>query len=56
MMFIEVDVDLSYALYFATLVYLIGQESRVVDQRFYNLVAAGDDSQNAECQPLFEKA
>ena len=56
MMFIEVDVDLSYALYFATLVFLIGQESRVVDQRFHNLVAAGDDSQNIEYQLSFEKA
>ena len=55
MMFIEVDVDLSYALYFATLVYLIGQESRVVDQRFYNLVVVDDDPQNAKIQPSFEK-
>ena len=47
MMFIEVDVDLSYALYFATLVYLIGQESRVVDQRFDNLVVVVDDLQDA---------
>lgn len=33
MMFIEVDVDLSYALYFATLVFLIGQESAIVNHR-----------------------
>ena len=55
MTFIEVDVDLSYALYFATLVYLIGQESRVVDQRFYNLVVAENDSQDAEYHPSFDK-
>jgi len=33
MMFIEVDVDLSYALYFAALVFLISQESIIVKQR-----------------------
>jgi O-antigen ligase len=33
MVFIEVDVDLSYALYFATLVFLIRQESRIVKEK-----------------------
>lgn len=32
MMFIEVDVDLSYAIYFSTLVFLIIQETRIVNQ------------------------
>lgn len=33
MTFIEVDVDLSYAMYFSALVFLIGQESRLVSDR-----------------------
>ena len=33
MSFIEVDVDLSYALYFSALVFLIGQESRLVIEK-----------------------
>lgn len=35
MTFIEVDVDLSYALYFSALVFLIGQESRLVNERLW---------------------
>lgn len=51
MMFIEVDVDLSYALYFSALVYLVGQESRIVDQRLYSLFTTGIASQKAAYQP-----
>lgn len=42
MMFIEVDVDLSYALYFSVLVFLIGQESQIVNERLGNIIE-GDD-------------
>ncbi len=38
MMFVEVDVDLSYALYFSALVFLIGQESWLVNERLTQLV------------------
>ena len=44
MMFIEVDVDLSYALYFSALVYLIGQESLMVDQRLGHLLVRANNS------------
>jgi len=37
MMFIEVDVDLSYALYFSAVVFLIGQESWIVSERLDDL-------------------
>lgn len=37
MMFIEVDVDLSYAMYFSALVFLINQESRMVGNRLDSL-------------------
>ena len=39
MIFIEVDVDLSYALYFAALVFLVSQESHLVKSRLNNLQA-----------------
>ena len=48
MMFIEVDVDLSYALYFSTLVFLISQESRVIDLKFSKLLYSTDVSQYSE--------
>lgn len=37
MMFIEVDVDLSYAMYFSALVFLINQESRMVGSKLHEL-------------------
>lgn len=37
MMFIEVDVDLSYAMYFSALVFLINQESRMVGSKLEGL-------------------
>ncbi len=37
MMFIEVDVDLSYALYFAAVVFLIAQETSIVNERLGRL-------------------
>ena len=37
MIFIEIDVDLSYALYFAALVFLIGQETQLVNGRLSSL-------------------
>ena len=38
MTFIEVDVDLSYALYFSALVFLVGQESKVVRAKLSHLL------------------
>lgn len=43
MTFIEVDVDLSYALYFSALVFLIGQESQLVKERLYRLLAHANE-------------
>ena len=40
MSFIEVDVDVSYGLYFATLAFLIGQETRLVNARIKNLLTS----------------
>ena len=40
MSFIEVDVDVSYGLYFATLAFLIGQETRLVNARIRNLLTS----------------
>ena len=37
MVFIEVDVDLSYALYFSALVFLIGQETHIVNARLHDM-------------------
>lgn len=39
MMFIEVDVDLSYALYFSALVFLVGQESQMVNEKLDDVLA-----------------
>lgn len=39
MMFIEVDVDLSYAMYFSAVVFLINQESRMVEGKLNRLAA-----------------
>ena len=38
MTFIEVDVDLSYALYFSALVFLVGQETQLVDAKLNKLL------------------
>ena len=51
MMFIEVDVDLSYALYFAALVFLIGQESAIVKYRLSG--ASQNELQSNDWVPQF---
>ena len=56
MMFIEVDVDLSYALYFSALVFLIGQESRAVNERIDRLNVRVDRSDHPGYQPSFRPA
>jgi len=47
MTFIEVDVDLSYALYFSAVVFLIGQESKIVSSRLGHLSNDAVDEQAA---------
>ncbi len=50
MMFIEVDVDLSYALYFSALVFLIGQESRIVNEKLQSLSVITNEPSNSPPQ------
>ena len=40
MTFIEVDVDLGYAMYFSAIVFLIGQESQIVNAKLYSMAVA----------------
>jgi len=51
MMFIEVDVDLSYALYFAALVFLISQESAIVKHRLSGV--STNEFQRSDWVPQF---
>ena len=51
MMFVEVDVDLSYALYFSALIFLINQESRMVNRELERLEVRDDQFGDTFYQP-----